>query len=239
MLSLTFLVSTGGHCFGKAALAWTWCSIRVQHSHLHRQLCICIRYMDTAGDAEGSVTPTAARPASQPQLQPVSAHQMNPVTPHGCVLPHHLSCSGMAPGEFAFLLNNGPETDTAIYDGTNNGVGLTEATAQIMRFDASPLPVGQVARPFTLARQKVLNKALIADYAATVKPIVPRATARQVGVYVWDRDVVDGVVRCLGACRFCSELSCSTSKGNYTHVPTMHMQHQANNPPPLSSFCWY
>lgn len=29
------------------------------------------------------------------------------------------------------MLNNGPETDTAIYDGTNNGVGLTVHTAQV------------------------------------------------------------------------------------------------------------
>lgn len=29
------------------------------------------------------------------------------------------------------MLNNGPEPDTAIYDGTNNGVGLTENTAQV------------------------------------------------------------------------------------------------------------
>jgi hypothetical protein len=29
------------------------------------------------------------------------------------------------------MLNNGPETDTAIYDGTNNGLGLTEHTAQV------------------------------------------------------------------------------------------------------------
>jgi hypothetical protein len=35
------------------------------------------------------------------------------------------------PGEFVFLLNNGPEPDTVLYDGTNNGVGLTEHTAQV------------------------------------------------------------------------------------------------------------
>jgi len=29
------------------------------------------------------------------------------------------------------MLNNGPETDTAIYNGINNGVGLTEHTAQV------------------------------------------------------------------------------------------------------------
>lgn len=39
--------------------------------------------------------------------------------------------AGIAPGEFVYMLNNGPETDTAIYDGTNNGVGLTEFTAQV------------------------------------------------------------------------------------------------------------
>jgi hypothetical protein len=91
--------------------------------------------------------------------------------------------TGLAAGEFVYLLNNGPETDTAIYDGNNNGLGLTESTAQIMRFDVKPLPVGQVARPFTPARQKTLNKTLIADYAATVKRIVPPATARQVGAF--------------------------------------------------------
>jgi len=29
------------------------------------------------------------------------------------------------------MLNNGPEPDTALYDGSNNGVGLTEHTAQV------------------------------------------------------------------------------------------------------------
>jgi hypothetical protein len=80
------------------------------------------------------------------------------------------------------MLNNGPEPDTAIYDGTNNGLGLTEFTAQIMRFDVNPLPVGQVAQPFTPARQAALDAALTANYAATVTPIVPVPTARQVGV---------------------------------------------------------
>jgi hypothetical protein len=79
------------------------------------------------------------------------------------------------------MLNNGPEPDTAIYDGTNNGLGLTEFTAQIMRFDVNPLPVGQVAQPFTPARQAALDAALTANYAATVTPIVPVPTARQVG----------------------------------------------------------
>lgn len=37
------------------------------------------------------------------------------------------------PGEFVYMLNNGPEPDTALYDGTNNGVGLTEHTAQVRR----------------------------------------------------------------------------------------------------------
>jgi hypothetical protein len=35
------------------------------------------------------------------------------------------------PGEYVYLLNNGPEPDTALYDGANNGVGLTEHTAQV------------------------------------------------------------------------------------------------------------
>jgi hypothetical protein len=34
-------------------------------------------------------------------------------------------------GEYVFMLNSGPEPDTALYDGTNNGVGLTEHTAQV------------------------------------------------------------------------------------------------------------
>jgi hypothetical protein len=80
------------------------------------------------------------------------------------------------------MLNNGPEPDTANYDGTNNGVGLTQNTAQIMRFDVAPMPVGQFAQPFNLARQEALNSALIAEYEAAVTPIVPPRTARQVSL---------------------------------------------------------
>jgi hypothetical protein len=47
---------------------------------------------------------------------------------------------------------------------------------QIMRFDVQPLPLGQTAQPFTLANQVLLNNAMIADYAATVAPIVPPLT---------------------------------------------------------------
>jgi hypothetical protein len=42
-----------------------------------------------------------------------------------------LSCAGLLPDQFVYLLNNGPETDTSIYDGANNGVGLTPHTAQV------------------------------------------------------------------------------------------------------------
>jgi hypothetical protein len=80
------------------------------------------------------------------------------------------------------MLNNGPEPDTQIYNGNNNGVGLTEFTAQIMRFDVNTLPVGQVAQPFTPARQEALSRAMTANYAATVTPIVPVPNARQVGM---------------------------------------------------------
>lgn len=100
-----------------------------------------------------------------------------PPLPHTHTLP---AWPGLAPGEFVFLLNNGPEPATAIYNGANNGLGLNEATAQIMRFDVQPLPVGQVARPFTTAQQAALDAALTANYAATVVPFVPPATARQV-----------------------------------------------------------
>lgn len=49
----------------------------------------------------------------------------------GVVLLLLLLCAGLAPGQFVFMLNNGPETDTAIYNGANNGVGLTTHTAQV------------------------------------------------------------------------------------------------------------
>ena len=39
--------------------------------------------------------------------------------------------AGLAPGQFVFMLNNGPETDTGVYNGNNNGVGLTVHTAQV------------------------------------------------------------------------------------------------------------
>lgn len=46
------------------------------------------------------------------------------------------------------------------------------------------LPPGQVAKPFTLADQVALNAAMVADYAATVKPIAPITPPRQVRLFV-------------------------------------------------------
>jgi hypothetical protein len=42
-----------------------------------------------------------------------------------------LYLAGLQPGQFVYMLNNGPETDTAIYNGANNGVGLTIHTSQV------------------------------------------------------------------------------------------------------------
>lgn len=44
---------------------------------------------------------------------------------------------------------------------------------QIMRFDVTPLPPDQTARPFDLSQQVLLNTAMRADYAATVVPLPP------------------------------------------------------------------
>lgn len=103
-----------------------------------------------------------------PELQaPVTVLEMGPAERYDVVI----DFLRLLPGQFVFMLNNGPETDTAIYDGTNNGVGLTVHTAQIMRFDVQPLPAGQTAQPFDLAQQTALNAAMIAAWTADVPPI--------------------------------------------------------------------
>lgn len=44
---------------------------------------------------------------------------------------------------------------------------------QIMRFDVSPLPPDQTARPFDLGQHVLLDTAMRAYYAATVAPLPP------------------------------------------------------------------
>jgi hypothetical protein len=39
--------------------------------------------------------------------------------------------AGVLAGQFVYLLNNGPETDFGVYNGANNGQGLTLHTAQV------------------------------------------------------------------------------------------------------------
>lgn len=52
-----------------------------------------------------------------------------------------------------------------------------------MRFDIQPLPVGQIARPFDLARQVQLDAAMQSYWAANVQPLQPStAPIRQVGL---------------------------------------------------------
>lgn len=66
-----------------------------------------------------------------------------------------LKTAGLAPGQFVFMLNNGPETDTAIYDGTNNGLGLTPHTAQVCVPGNSALLAARGRRSTLLTRAAV------------------------------------------------------------------------------------
>lgn len=79
-----------------------------------------------------------------PQMQtPVTTLEVGPGERFDVVV----DFSGVMPSEYVYLLNNGPEPDTALYDGTNNGLGLTEHTAQVRgcgagRHGISCLPAG-------------------------------------------------------------------------------------------------
>lgn len=95
------------------------------------------------------------------------------------------------PSEYVFLLNNGPEPDTALYDGTNNGLGLTEHTAQVMRFDVQPMPADQTLRPFTAEQQYQLNTAMLAQWAASVPPLA-NATAPVKRIALLSQKTADG-----------------------------------------------
>lgn len=71
--------------------------------------------------------------------------------------------------------------DCQLLELTVNELTLSCPALQIMRFDITPLPPGQIAQPFTLERQVALNAALIADWVANVPPIaITAAPARQV-----------------------------------------------------------